>query len=132
MNPTYGAFFQDNWALSRKLTLNLGLRYDLETGTTNTDMPSPIQPGERPTDTDNIAPRFGFAYDLHGDGRTRHPRRRRPLLRQGDAEPDQQRAPARFSVQLISVTIVESRASPIRSAAAPIEDFKSHERFRPT
>ena len=37
MNPTYGAFFQDNWTLNRKLTLNLGLRYDLETGTSNTE-----------------------------------------------------------------------------------------------
>ena len=70
MNPTYGAFFQDNWTLNSKLTLNLGLRFDLETGTSNTDVPSPIQPGVRPLDTDNIAPRFGFAYDVHADGRS--------------------------------------------------------------
>jgi hypothetical protein len=70
MNPTYGLFFQDNWALSRRFTLNLGIRYDLETGTTNADIQSPIQPGERPMDTDNISPRVGFAYDLRGDGRT--------------------------------------------------------------
>jgi hypothetical protein len=70
VNPTYGMFFQDNWALNNKLTLNLGLRYDLETGTTNSDVQSPIQPGERPMDTDNISPRFGFAYDLRGDGRS--------------------------------------------------------------
>jgi outer membrane receptor protein involved in Fe transport len=70
MNPTYGAFFQDNWTLNRKLTLNLGLRYDLEAGTSNTDVPSPIQPGARPLDKDNIAPRAGFAYDLNGDGRS--------------------------------------------------------------
>ena len=70
LNPTYGAFFQDNWTLNGKLTLNLGLRYDVETGTSNTDVPSPIQPGARPLDKNNIAPRFGFAYDLHGDGRS--------------------------------------------------------------
>jgi hypothetical protein len=70
MNPTYGLFFQDNWALSPRFTLNLGLRYDLETGTTNSDLQSPIQSGSRPMDTDNISPRVGFAYDLRGDGRT--------------------------------------------------------------
>jgi Carboxypeptidase regulatory-like domain/TonB dependent receptor len=70
MNPTYGAFFQDNWTLNAKLTLNLGIRYDLETGTSNTDVPSPIQPGARPLDKDNVAPRFGFAYDVHADGRS--------------------------------------------------------------
>src|SRR5262249_35014495 len=70
MNPTYGAFFQDNWTLTRKLTLNLGIRYDLETGTSNTDVPNPIQPGDRPLDPNNIAPRVGFAYDIHGNGRS--------------------------------------------------------------
>jgi len=70
MNPTYGAFFQDNWTVSRKLTINLGIRYDIETGTSNTDVPSPIQPGVRPLDRNNIAPRIGFAYDVHSDGRT--------------------------------------------------------------
>ena len=50
MNPTYGVFFQDNWTINAKLTLNVGVRYDLETGTSNTDVPSPIQPGTRPLD----------------------------------------------------------------------------------
>ncbi|PYR28443.1 MAG: hypothetical protein DMF98_02860 [Acidobacteria bacterium] len=70
LNPTYGLFVQDNWTLSRSLTLNLGLRYDLETGTSNTDVPNPIQPGERPLDKNNVSPRFGFAYDVRGDGRS--------------------------------------------------------------
>ncbi|HTK28521.1 MAG TPA: TonB-dependent receptor [Vicinamibacterales bacterium] len=70
MNPTYGAFVQDNWTVSKKLTLNLGLRYDIEAGTNNTDVPSPIQPGTRPLDRNNFSPRAGFAYDLRGDGRT--------------------------------------------------------------
>jgi hypothetical protein len=70
MNPTYGAFVQDNWTLNNKLTLNLGVRYDLEAGTTNADLQSPIQAGDRPRDTDNISPRFGFAYDLWADGRS--------------------------------------------------------------
>jgi outer membrane receptor protein involved in Fe transport len=70
MNPTYGVFFQDNWTVNRNLTINLGIRYDIETGTSNTDVPSPIQPGVRPLDKNNAAPRFGFAYDVHGDGRS--------------------------------------------------------------
>jgi hypothetical protein len=70
MNPTYGAFFQDNWALNHKLTVNLGLRYDIETGTSNTDVQSPIQPGPRPLDRNNVSPRVGFAYDVRGDGRS--------------------------------------------------------------
>jgi hypothetical protein len=70
MNPTYGAFFQDNWTVNHNLTINLGIRYDLETGTSNTDVPSPIQPGVRPLDRNNIAPRIGFAYDIHGDGQS--------------------------------------------------------------
>ena len=70
MNPTYGAFMQDNWALTSKLTVNLGLRYDIETGTSNTDVPSPIQPGSRPLDKNNFSPRVGFAYDVYGDGRS--------------------------------------------------------------
>ena len=70
MNPTYGAFVQDNWTISRHLTLNVGIRYDLETGTSNTDVPSPIQPGTRPLDRNNVAPRAGFTYDLRGDGRS--------------------------------------------------------------
>lgn len=69
-NPTYGTFIQDNWSLNSRLTLNLGIRYDLETGTTNSDVQSPIQAGSRPMDTDNISPRVGFAYDLRGNGIT--------------------------------------------------------------
>jgi hypothetical protein len=70
MNPTYGAFVQDNWTVTARLTLNLGVRYDLETGTSNTDVPSPIQPGIRPLDKNNVSPRVGFAYDVRGDGRS--------------------------------------------------------------
>jgi outer membrane receptor protein involved in Fe transport len=69
-NWTYGVFFQDNWTVNPKLTLNLGLRYDLETGTTNKDEPNPLQPNGRSLDADNFSPRLGFAYDLRGDGRS--------------------------------------------------------------
>ena len=50
-NPNFAVFLQDEWKLSNNVTLNLGVRYELQR------MPSPIQ-----LDTDNIAPRFGIAW----------------------------------------------------------------------
>jgi hypothetical protein len=69
-NAPYAVFFKDDWRLSSRLTLNLGLRYDVETGTVNTDLQNPIEPGKKHGDYDNIAPRLGFAYDVRGDGKT--------------------------------------------------------------
>lgn len=69
-NPTFAGFFKDDWVLTRNLTLNLGLRYDLETGTVNKDLQNPIEPGEKRGDYNNIAPRLGLAYDVVGNGRT--------------------------------------------------------------
>ena len=50
-NPNFGVFVQDEWKPLRRLTFNLGLRYDLQF------LPDPIA-----TDKNNVAPRFGFAY----------------------------------------------------------------------
>ncbi|MDX6613977.1 MAG: hypothetical protein QOD75_3163 [Blastocatellia bacterium] len=50
-NPNLGFFAQDEWRVRSDFTINGGLRYDLQF------LPSPIQ-----TDTDNVAPRVGFAY----------------------------------------------------------------------
>jgi hypothetical protein len=50
-NPNFGVFARDEWKVRRDLTLNVGVRYDLQF------LPEPIE-----TDTDNVAPRFGFAY----------------------------------------------------------------------
>ncbi|HKQ52020.1 MAG TPA: TonB-dependent receptor, partial [Pyrinomonadaceae bacterium] len=48
-------FVQDNWRVSPRLTLNLGLRYDYQSIT---------------DDLNNFAPRLGFAFDVAGDGST--------------------------------------------------------------
>jgi hypothetical protein len=57
-NPNVGFFGQDEWRVRSNFTVNAGLRYDLQF------LPNPIQ-----TDTNNIAPRLGFAY-APGDRKT--------------------------------------------------------------
>jgi hypothetical protein len=61
----YGAWAQDDWRISQKLTLNLGVRYDLiwNAFAQNVDFPPFEAPG-RPQDANNIQPRLGFAYTL--------------------------------------------------------------------
>jgi carboxypeptidase family protein len=57
-NPNIGFFGQDEWRVKPNLTINAGLRYDLQF------LPHPIQ-----TDTNNLAPRLGIAY-APGDRKT--------------------------------------------------------------
>ena len=71
VNPAYGAYFQDDWTPARRLTLNLGIRYDLEPSVTNPGYEVPaVEPGTRKVQYTNFAPRLGFTYDLSGDGRS--------------------------------------------------------------
>jgi len=64
-------FVQDKWKTGDRLTLTLGLRYDLEVlPTPGVDLAEIGVIGESPRDTNNLQPRFGFAYDFAGDGRT--------------------------------------------------------------
>ncbi len=49
-NPNIGFYSQDEWKLNSRLTLNLGLRYDLQFLKTIA------------TDTNNVSPRVGFAW----------------------------------------------------------------------
>ncbi|PYQ96891.1 MAG: hypothetical protein DMF97_14705 [Acidobacteria bacterium] len=67
----YGFFVQDAWAISSRLTLNLGIRSENEkvpAYDTSSDVNKlgayPIQFGFN----DKLAPRAGFAYDVKGDG----------------------------------------------------------------
>jgi len=62
----YNFYAQDQWQLSRKLTLNLGLRYEFNRFTQppiNSDYPAT---GELNEPKNNFAPRLGFAYSLNG------------------------------------------------------------------
>jgi hypothetical protein len=57
-------YIQDSWAATRRLTLNLGLRYDIEWLSKYQGLEFGNQ------DTNNFGPRVALSYDLTGSGRT--------------------------------------------------------------
>ncbi|MGC2196324.1 MAG: TonB-dependent receptor [Terriglobales bacterium] len=76
-----GLFAQDDWKVSRKLTLNLGMRWDYYTGVAfnqsysqtynflQTVLPE-FAGRQTQSPKGNFGPRLGFAYDPVGDGKT--------------------------------------------------------------
>jgi hypothetical protein len=64
----YGAFAEDSWHPNANLTVNLGVRYDLDTNGNNEGFTHPLLSKPRERDTDNFQPRASFSYDLRGDG----------------------------------------------------------------
>ena len=77
-NIPMGFFLQDNWRLNRHLTVNYGVRYDVEisplfaAGTAlNAAAEKALGVVEGiPRDYNNVAPRIGLAWDPAGDGKT--------------------------------------------------------------
>jgi outer membrane receptor protein involved in Fe transport len=75
-NNHFAFFAQDDWRVTPKLTLNLGLRYELDTDVKNLSRVDELNPlilpflsGTRSRDMNNFAPRFGFNYSFD-EGRT--------------------------------------------------------------
>ena len=68
-------YVQDDWKPTPRLTLNLGLRWEIQTGpyantfqsVGKTALEAAGYNGELQNDTNNFGPRIGFAYDVKGD-----------------------------------------------------------------
>jgi hypothetical protein len=76
---TVGLYAQDDYRLTRRLTLNLGLRYEFATVPRDRRDVALINLGDQDVTPGplyqnpsykNISPRIGFAWDLFGDGKT--------------------------------------------------------------
>ena len=68
-NTYFAAFIQDDWKLHPQFTLNIGLRYELDTDVKNVSRTDELNPlvlpflsGERTRDKNNFAPRVGVNY----------------------------------------------------------------------
>jgi hypothetical protein len=77
-NKPLGVFWQDSWRATPTVTLNYGLRYDIEFPPQLSPLNAAAKAGYNElglqkgiqTDTHNVQPRFGVAWDPKGDGRT--------------------------------------------------------------
>jgi hypothetical protein len=62
----FALWAQDDWQIFDRLTLNLGVRYDVGIGIFANDISfPPFQEAGRPDDWNNVQPRLGFAYRLN-------------------------------------------------------------------
>jgi hypothetical protein len=86
----FSAYLQDDWRITRRLTVNIGLRYDVDVnfyGQSDTQYGNALAnnrtyqalkaighpygtSGIPQTDKNALGPRFGFAWDLTGQGKT--------------------------------------------------------------
>lgn len=77
-NDYWAGYIQDDWHVGKGLTLNLGLRYELDTQANGANAQNerdrvhfyPNDYGVRHKDWNNFGPRLGFAWDLHNNGKT--------------------------------------------------------------
>lgn len=78
VNHRISFYGNDSWKLTNRFTFNYGLSYRVDSNLWNHDQghPAIIAPvfgkgrAPSPKDTNNIAPRVGFAWDVSGNGRT--------------------------------------------------------------
>ena len=76
-NTPMGFFAQDSWRMNRHFTFNYGVRYDLELSPLFTPATAVNAAAEKalgvvegiPRDYNDVAPRFGIAWDPSGNGR---------------------------------------------------------------
>ena len=68
--PRYqiAAYMQDDWAVNDRLTMNVGVRWDVEINAfANAAEVLPFLKGGRPHDWNNVGPRLGFTYALNDE-----------------------------------------------------------------
>jgi Carboxypeptidase regulatory-like domain len=93
----YDAFVQNTYRVTRSFTLNLGLRYDLQTFEPGTLASNPLYApsGKLPSDQTNFSPRLGLAYSTQGE---------HPLVIRGGAGLFYMPIPAMYASQVANDT----------------------------